>query len=109
MPRFSSSTPPPFPFLVLQLVAMQVPLAKDAELKPETVEGFSRYVRATEVRVQRRLGRSNPYSLSSGLDEKISSDDRRFPFLFVNPDARLEALSSATDRRSPAMATGVLT
>ena len=34
---------------------MQVPLAKGAELKPETVEGFWRYVRATEARVQQEV------------------------------------------------------
>ncbi len=55
MPRFSSSTPSLFPFLVLQLVAMQAPLAKGAELKPETVEGFSRYMRATEASIQQEV------------------------------------------------------
>jgi len=34
---------------------MQAPLAKGAELKPETVEGFSRYMRATEASIQQEV------------------------------------------------------
>ena len=42
--------------LVLQLPAVG---AGAADLKPETVDGFSRYVRATETRIEKQLARSD--------------------------------------------------
>jgi hypothetical protein len=46
---------------LLHLLALQTPEVLSAELKPQTLEAFSRYVQATEARIQKELARPETF------------------------------------------------
>lgn len=55
--------------LALGVVASLPPLVLAAELKPATLEAFSRYVEATEKRIQREMARPDAFLYIEGLPE----------------------------------------
>jgi hypothetical protein len=59
----------PLLFLALQILVVGVQGAVPADLKPETAEGFSRYVQATEVRIERQSTRGNQLLYIDALPE----------------------------------------
>ena len=53
----------------LHLLAPQTPEVLSADLKPQTREAFSRYVQATEARLQKELGRPDAFLYVENLPE----------------------------------------
>ncbi len=57
-------------FLVaVEILAGQTPEILSAELKRETLDGFTRYVQATEARVEKELSHTDPFLFVEGLPE----------------------------------------
>ncbi len=56
-------------FFASQILAAQVPNVVGAELKSKTLEGFSRYVRATEARIKKELARPDEFLYIDELSE----------------------------------------
>jgi hypothetical protein len=55
--------------LALELLAPQAPEVMSADLKPKTLEAFSRYVQATETRIEKELARPDAFLYVEGLPE----------------------------------------
>jgi hypothetical protein len=55
--------------LSLELLAPQAPEVMSADLKPQTLEAFARYVQATESRIQQELARPGAFLYLEGLPE----------------------------------------
>jgi hypothetical protein len=55
--------------LALELLAPQAPEVMSADLKPKTLEAFSRYVEATEARIEKELARPDAFLYIEGLPE----------------------------------------
>jgi len=55
--------------LSLELLAPQGPEVMSADLKPQTLEAFARYVQATESRIQQELARPGAFLYLEGLPE----------------------------------------
>jgi hypothetical protein len=64
-------------FLVVQVLGVKPPQTSAAELKPETVEGFQRYVKATEARIQKEVWRPDGFLYIDELPEPRRSEVRR--------------------------------
>jgi hypothetical protein len=62
--------------LVLPLVVPQTPEVMSAELKPQTLEAFARYVQATEARIEKELSRPETYLYVDGLAEPRRTEVR---------------------------------
>jgi hypothetical protein len=62
------------PFLLAQILLARVPQALSAELRPETVEGFQRYVWATEARVRKQVARPDGFLYIDGLSQPRRSE-----------------------------------
>jgi hypothetical protein len=60
--------------LFLQLLALQSPEVLSADLKPGTLEAFSRYVQATEARIQKELTRPGAFLYVENLPEPRRSE-----------------------------------
>jgi hypothetical protein len=65
------------PFLLAQILAARVPQASGADLKPETVQAFQRYVQATEARIQKQVSRPDGFLYIEELPEPRRSEARR--------------------------------
>ena len=83
---------------VICLIAAQGPSASGAELRAETLAGFSRYVRATEARINRQVQRPEAFLYVDGLAPDRRSqvmDELRRGEIFME---RLVALDAAGRR-----------
>jgi hypothetical protein len=56
-------------FLLLGPLSPQAPDVMSADLTPETLESFNRYVQATEARINRELGRPGAFLYIEGMPE----------------------------------------
>jgi hypothetical protein len=61
-------------FLSLQLLAFETPDVLSADLKPQTLEAFARYVQATEARIQKELAQPNTFLYVENLPEPRRSE-----------------------------------
>ena len=57
-------------FLVIELLGAQVPDVISAELKPETLEAFNQYIRATEARVDKEVAHPDAFLYVEGLPQE---------------------------------------
>ena len=62
------------PFLLAQILVAAAPQVLSAELRPETVEGFQRYVVATEARVRKQVARPDSFLYIDGLSQQRRSE-----------------------------------
>jgi hypothetical protein len=69
MKRVSFGLPTIGFLIVVEVLAGQVPEVLSADLKPETLEGFSRYVRATQARIDKEIVRPGAFLYVDALPE----------------------------------------
>jgi hypothetical protein len=60
--------------LSLQLLALQTPEVVSADLKPQTLEAFSRYILATEARIQKELAKPETFLYVESYPEPRRSE-----------------------------------
>jgi hypothetical protein len=61
---------PLWAILVIELLGAQVPDVISAELKPETLEAFNQYIRATEARVDKEVAHPDAFLYVEGLPQE---------------------------------------
>jgi hypothetical protein len=74
MRPLSRPTPLPFLFLAVPFLIAQTPSVVDTELKPEAQAGFSRYVSATEARIDREVAHPERLLHIDGLPAERRSE-----------------------------------
>lgn len=77
MKRLTRFTPVLSLFLAVRLLGVQAGGVTNVELKPQTLEGFARYVSATEARIARQVAHPQGFLYIDGLGEPRRSDVRR--------------------------------